>query len=116
MVQYLNNMIHGPNLSSTSGEPEFVAQKVFEFTASPSTFYLSNYKELFHLWNWLVYINLKSENTERKIAQSSNRKQLLPLSSYPFQLPAADTHTEPDNDNREIFISLYSQGGAVPLN
>jgi hypothetical protein len=24
-VQYLNNMIHGQNLSSTSGEPEFVA-------------------------------------------------------------------------------------------
>jgi hypothetical protein len=27
---YLNNMIHGKNISSTSGEPEFFAQKFFE--------------------------------------------------------------------------------------
>jgi hypothetical protein len=33
-VQYLNNMGHGQNLSSTSGESEFVAQKFFEIPAS----------------------------------------------------------------------------------
>jgi hypothetical protein len=33
-VQYLNKMSHGQNLSSTSGEPEFVAQVAFEITAS----------------------------------------------------------------------------------
>ncbi len=30
LVQYLNNMSHGQNLSSTSGEPEFLAQKFFK--------------------------------------------------------------------------------------
>ncbi len=33
-VQYLNNMSHGQNLSSTSGQPEIVAQKFFEIPAS----------------------------------------------------------------------------------
>jgi hypothetical protein len=34
VVQYLSNMRHGQNLSSTSGEPEFVAQSCFEIPAS----------------------------------------------------------------------------------
>jgi hypothetical protein len=33
-LKYLNNMSHGQNLSSTSGEPEFVAQYFFEIPAS----------------------------------------------------------------------------------
>jgi hypothetical protein len=34
-VQYLNSMIHdGQNLSSTSGEPYFVGQQYFDFSAS----------------------------------------------------------------------------------
>jgi hypothetical protein len=36
-VQYLNNISHGQNLSSTSGEPEFVAQELFEIPASGFT-------------------------------------------------------------------------------
>jgi hypothetical protein len=32
-VQYLHNMSHGQNLSSTAGEPEFVAQQFFEIPA-----------------------------------------------------------------------------------
>ncbi len=32
--QYLNNMSHGRNLSSTSGEPDFDAQQFFEIPAS----------------------------------------------------------------------------------
>ncbi len=35
-VQYLHNISHGQNLSSSSGEPEFVVQEFFEIPASGS--------------------------------------------------------------------------------
>jgi hypothetical protein len=40
--QATQNMSHGQNLSSTSGEPEFVGQEFFEIPASERVLYAEN--------------------------------------------------------------------------